>query len=305
VLFRSDIPPTTKDSTPETVQPSLTLVAHDTNYEIGLGLVYLLPNGKFLIVDGGEIKAAELYSLLQKLAPNKNNIVITAWYISHSHVDHQKTIIEFVEKKFKNVKIESILYNYPTRETYKAITSGSEGGSDAQYLINTLKNNTDASTKIIKPHSGQIYNYGSSTVEVLYTMEDRLPQPLDYLNTSSLVLKIKVGKHSMMALTDTTHVSGEILRKMYGSYLQCEMVQIAHHGFHAGYANLYDTIKGKVLIWPSNAVGVKKQLNDSTVKAALKHASDVYIANVSSHTTIKLPYTIKNNKQQVLNNLGG
>ena len=301
----TDIPSTVKDSSPETVTPSLTLISNGQNNEIGLGLIYLLPNGKFLIIDGGQVSASELYSLLQSLAPNKNNITITAWYISHAHIDHQNTIIDFLNKKYKNVTIESILYNYPQINVYKEITAGPEGDSGAQFLINTVKNNTTSTTKIIKPHTGQIYSYGSSTVEILYTVEDRLPQALDYLNTSSLVLRIKVGNHSMMALTDTTHVSGEILRKMYGSYLKTEMVQIAHHGFYAGHASLYEAIKGKVLIWPSNSVGAKKQLNDSTVKAALKYASDVYLANNAKHTTIKLPYTIKNNKQQVLNSLGG
>ena len=91
---------------------------------------------------------------------------------------------------------------------------------------------------------------------------------------------------------------------MYGSYLKSDMVQIAHHGMYAGYPNLYETIQAKVLIWPSNAKCLKQQRNDSTVKAALKYASDLYIVNTSQNTTLNLPHTIKNNKQSVLNSVG-
>ena len=159
-------------------------------------------------------------------------------------------------------------------------------------------------TKIIKPHTGQIYKYGSTTVEIMYTVEDVLPQTLDYLNTSSLVVRVNIGNHSMLALADTTHISGDILRDMYGSTLKSEMVQLAHHGTYPGYASLYNTVKAPVLIWPSNLQNAKNQQKDGAVIAAINNATDIYVAN-SGTITLNLPYTYVNNKQQFLNNIGG
>lgn len=298
-----DVPAAKTATGNESVKPTLTLLSHGVNDDIGLGLIYVLPNGKLLIIDGGQVSATYLYNTLKSIAPNPNNIVIAGWYMSHSHVDHQKTLIEFLKQKYKGITIESILYNYPSQEQYKAITQDSDNGGGAYSFESAIKQYA-SNIKIIKPHTGQVYYYGSASVEILYTAEDMLPKALDYINSSSLVLKVKVGNSSLLALTDTTHASGDILRKMYGSYLKSDMVQIAHHGMYAGYPNLYETIQAKVLIWPSNAKCLKQQRNDSTVKAALKYASDLYIVNASQNTTLNLPHTIKNNKQSVLNSVG-
>ena len=107
----------------------------------------------------------------------------------------------------------------------------------------------------------------------------------------------------MLALADTTHVSGDIMRNMFGSYLESEMVQLAHHGTYPGYASLYETIKGKVLIWPSNLTNAGKMITDNAVATAVKHASDVYVVN-SGDVTLTLPYTVVNNKQEFLNSIG-
>lgn len=301
----TDIPTNVKDETPETIAPSLTILSQGERYDNGLGMVYLLPNGKFLIIDGGYVRGKNLYKVLEDLAPNKNEIVIAAWYISHTHGDHQQSITSFLRERYKNVKLESVLYNYTTSEQYNAITTGAEGASSAKGFDNTIFNYLNGTdTKIIKPHSGQIYTYGSTTVEILYTVEDVLPKTLDYLNTSSLVVRVTIGEHTMLALADTTHVSGDILRNMYGTYLESDMVQLAHHGTYPGYASLYSTIKAPMLIWPSNLTNAKTQISNSAVAAAVSYATDIYLAN-SGNVTLTLPYTPINNKQEFLDSLNG
>lgn len=323
-----DIPPKEVDNTPETVKPSLTILSQGAWLNNGLGLIYLLPNGKFLIIDGGYVKADSLYNTLKKLLPNsggssgsdnedeedeeenKNSrasaqnqeIVIAAWYITHPHGDHQRGLTNFLKKYAKSVKIESVLYNYTTSQQYNAVTTGSDGASSASSLRNDLSKYLDPSTKIYKPHNGQIYKYGSTEVEILYTVEDVLPKTLDYLNTSSLVVRVNMGDHKLLALADTTHVSGDILRNMYGDYLQSDMVQLAHHGTFPGYANLYDTIKGKVLIWPSNYQNATAQITNNAVVAAVNQATDIYIAN-DKDISLSIPYTYVNNKQEILDKI--
>lgn len=300
----TDIPTKEVDKTPENVKPSLTILSQGERFNNGLGMIYLLPNGKFLIIDGGYVRGKQLYNILKDLAPNDEEIIITAWYISHTHGDHQQALTSFLKERHKDVKIESVLYNYTTTEQYNSITTGSDGANSAKSFSNTLTNYLSKDTKVIKPHTGQIYNYGSANVEILYTVEDVLPQTLDYLNTSSLVVRVNIGDHSMLALADTTHVSGDIMRNMFGSYLESDMVQLAHHGTYPGYASLYNTIKAPVLIWPSNLANAKAQINEGAVAAAVSVATDIYIAN-SGTVTLDLPYTPINNKQQFLNSIGG
>ena len=261
--------------------------------------MYLLPNGKFLIFDGGYTLNGRLYEVLKNLAPDKENIVIAAWFMSHPHGDHQQSLLSFLKSYASKVKIESILFNYTTAEQYNSVTTGADGARELTIMQNTITKYVGKDTKVIKPHTGQIYKYGSAEVEIMYTVEDVLPKTLDYLNTSSLVIRVKIGEHSHLILADTTHVSGDIMRSMYGSYLESEMVQLAHHGTYPGNASLYETIQGKVLIWPSNYANVIAQQTNVAVIAALKHASDVYVANAGD-ITLELPYTIVNNKDSFL-----
>ena len=108
----------------------------------------------------------------------------------------------------------------------------------------------------------------------------------------------------MLALADTTHVSGDILKNMYGSYLESDMVQLAHHGTYPGYASLYHAIKAPVLIWPSNMQNVTEQISNSAVVAAISYATDIYVSNAGT-ITLELPYVPINNKQEFLDSLGG
>ena len=103
----------------------------------------------------------------------------------------------------------------------------------------------------------------------------------------------------MMALADTTHITSKTLENNFGSYLQSEMVQLAHHGTYPGYASLYTKINAKVLIWPSNYSNAESQITNSAVAAAVKYATDVYVAN-KTNITLKIPYTCVNNKQDFL-----
>jgi hypothetical protein len=93
------------------------------------------------------------------------------------------------------------------------------------------------------------------------------------------------------------------MRNMYGSYLESEMVQLAHHGIYPANASLYNTIKAKVLIWPSNYANAAVQKTDAAVKAAMNNASDIYVANDKDTVTITLPYTVVNNKDSFVSRI--
>lgn len=298
----SDLPSKEADTTPEKYEPSLTIVAQSERVNNGLGMIYLLPNGKFLIIDGGYDRRDNFYKILRELAPDEDEIVIAAWYMSHPHGDHQQALMNLVKNHADDVKIESILFNYTLPERYENITTGSDGAGASRNFRTTLSRYLDKDTKIIKPHTGQIFEYGSAKVEILFTVEDVLPGDIDYLNTTSLVTRITIGEHSMIALADTTHVTSKTLENNFGSYLQSEMVQLAHHGTYPGYASLYTKINAKVLIWPSNYSNAESQITNSAVAAAVKYATDVYVAN-KSNITLKIPYTCVNNKQQFLTDI--
>ena len=299
----TDIPPKDTSAAKETNKtPSVTLLnqgtkSNGTQQGSGLGILFHLPNGKFIIYDGGYVANDGLYKTLQELAGNEE-IIIAAWIVSHPHADHQDAFDAFLKNHAKDIEIETVMYNYTTL---------SDQYGDSATIRKSIKTYLDGKTTVIKPHTGQIYKFGSSTVEILYTIEDMMPdQPNDIINNSSMAVRVTVLDKSVILLGDVLKEAAKILTDTYGSYLKADMVQLAHHGSWPGTETLYSNINASVVFWPSNADNAKNRYNASdhaSLRKAISIAKDVYLASEGTKT-IKLPYTVQNNKSAFLSRLG-
>lgn len=299
----TDIPPKDTTSFSETNKtPSVTLLNQGTKSNgsqqgSGLGILFHLPNGKFIIYDGGYVANDGLYKKLQELASG-DDIIIAAWIVSHPHADHQDAFDAFLKNHAKDIEIETVMYNYTTlNDQY----------GDSATIRNSINTYLDGKTTVIKPHTGQIYKFGSSTVEILFTIEDMLPdQPSDPINNSSMIVRVTVSGKSVILLGDALKETAKILTDTYGSYLKADMVQLAHHGSWPGTETLYSNINASVVLWPSNADNAKnryKASDHASLRKAISLAKDVYLASEGT-VTLKLPYTVKNNKDAFLSRLG-
>jgi beta-lactamase superfamily II metal-dependent hydrolase len=301
----TDIPPKNTTSYKENnSKPSVTLLnqgtkSNGTQQGSGLGIIFYLPNGKFIIYDGGYTANDGLYKKLKELA-GTNEIIIAAWIISHPHADHQDAFDAFLKNHAKDIEIETVMYNYTSLED--------QYGSSAtiRSSVNTYLN---GKTTIIKPHTGQIYKFGSSSVEILHTVEDLMPISSSFsdpINNSSMVVRVTVSGKTVILLGDALKETANILTNTYGSYLKADMVQLGHHGSWPGTETLYSNINAPVVFWPSSADNAKnryKASDHASLRKAISLAKDVYLASEGS-ATLTLPYTIVNNKSAFLKRLG-
>ena len=289
----SDIPTKNVDRTPETNKsPSVTLLTQGAEKGSGLGIIYHLPNGKFFVYDGGY---ADVYTELKKLA-NGSPIVIAAWVISHPHPDHEEAFDKFLKSHANDVKLENVMYNYVkcsdkygTSETIKPFIS--------EYVKNT--------TNVIKPHSGQIYEFGSSSIEIIQTPEDFLPTAITDVNYSTMIVRFKVAGQTMLALGDAYDGATDILLANHGSYLKSDMVQLAHHGSWPGTVELYENINAPIVLWPSCLSNAKTRYaasDHASLRKALSIAKDVYLAGDGT-VTLTLPHTPVNNRTAFVNKI--
>ena len=299
----TDIPQKDTTSFSETNKtPSVTLLNQGTKSDgsqqgSGLGILFHLPNGKFIIYDGGYVANDGLYKKLKELADN-TEIIIAAWIVSHPHADHQDAFDAFLKNHAKDIEIETVMYNYTTlHDQY----------GDSATIRNSINTYLDGKTTVIKPHTGQIYKFGSSTVEILFTIEDMIPdQPSDPINNSSMIVRVTVSGKSVILLGDALKETAKILTDTYGSYLKADMVQLAHHGSWPGTETLYSNINASVVLWPSNADNAKnryKASDHASLRKAISIAKDVYLASEGT-VTVTLPYTIQNNKDAFLKRMG-
>lgn len=303
-----DIPSKDVDPTPETFTPSLTLVSQTTGIEGGLALIYLLPNGKFIIIDGGHELNDVLYKKLRELQPSNDKITIAAWFISHPHIDHQSALEAFLSKHYQDVNIEKLFVNYPDSSYVDNTTEeGTSGyGRSVSNLKALIKKYLSHSTQIIKPHSGQVYTFGKSAqVEILWTIEDYMPTKLDRVNTLSTIVKVTVKGYSTLVMADATSTLNSILLSMYNANLKSDIVTLAHHGIWVDTPEVYKRASAKTLIWPANASTAKTYYKKSSVKpaiqAALDKATDVYLVNKSNDVKLTLPYKTVGNKSSFVN----
>ena len=289
------------------------MIGPSESTENGLGLVYQLENGKFLIIDGGHILSDRIYKELRELQPDGGTFVIAGWFISHPHNDHQDSIENFLTLHAHEVIIENIYFNYATASYYNSLSSPDhqneidKEGARVTRLRELLAKTLSLRTKIVKPHTGQIYTFGSAKVEIISTVEDFLPTKLTHVNDSSMVVRVTVAGQSAMILADAAKAMKAIILEMYGSSLKSDMVTMAHHGIWDDTPSLYNKIQGKVLLWPSNTTRAKEFYNKSSssearqaIVAALNNATDVFLAR-GTDTKLMLPYTPVGNKQNFIN----
>lgn len=294
-------------------EPSLTVIGQAEGIDIGQGYIFLLPDGRVIIQDGGQRSSKKsdiVYNALIEVVPDPENIVIAAWFVSHPHTDHQAATEEFLENhgKDEGVTIESFVVNYApsTMYSYKRADGARENsGGNVSNLFSLFKRYAPEA-QVIKAHTGQILKYGENAyVEILYTPEDYLPaENFNYVNSSSLVIRTVVEDSSVLLLADTTHASGRIIEKMFGEHLKSDMVQLAHHGMAPSNSSLYECVKAEVLLWPSNhsTAGEMLKQYSGVINTALSFASDLYVADTAL-VTLPLPYECLNNKEAELEKL--
>ena len=307
----ADLPVRKEDAIIKNIcQPKLTFVAqradkpeHEPHTDIGLSVIFTLSDGRLVILDGGmpnEKNHLGLLNAMRNASPDRDNVVVAGWYLSHAHIDHHGAAWQFIEQHLDKVKIEAFVLNYAADCHYENLTEDSwKKADDAQLFRGALKK-ISPDTKVIKAHSGQVYHYGEEAVEIVYSVEDYYPEPLNYNNSSSLVLRLHAKGNSVMLLADTTHTSGARMMELHRDALQSDMVQIAHHGMWASYSQLYRYINAPVLLWPSNLTNAKKWFDDSVVQTALGIAKDVYLSGNTEDTVLTFPYKIKYNKADFL-----
>ena len=263
-----------------------------------------LPDGRFIIVDGGYKGDDRVYAALRELVPS-GKITIAAWFISHPHNDHYRGFTDFITNHStdSSIVIERLMLNFADPEDFYAVVDGDKTVEwDVNFIYNTIEEYAPDLT-ITQVHTGQIIDFGDATMEILYTMEDLMPKELPNINDSSMAIRLKMGGSSFMILGDTCYESGPIMHKMWGEYLKSDMVQIAHHGQWPSVESIYHDIKAEIVIVPARLARYKYDISDSRWKnqttAYLSYAKDLYTA-CDEPIMIELPYKFKNNKDAMV-----
>lgn len=256
----------TKVTTPQITM--LGLEAFKNGAGNGLSMIVRLSDGRFIIIDGGFSNNATDANLIIKQLKEQSKdylksgekITVAAWIITHAHGDHSGMIVTQYGL-FKNViKLERMLGNIMSdAERNKAIEldpenrwSAGEGGQSSK-LDSTAKALGGTYQQI---HVGQVFYYADVKLDILYTVESFAPKICNAFNTSSNTIKFTFDSGDTFLMTgDTTGNGMQIAAKMFGDYLQSDLLQVAHHGYSthgndSGMIYAYKYVDPPTLLWP-------------------------------------------------------
>lgn len=245
-----NLPPCAEDNTCERrVSPLITQMKNiNLLKDCCMAYVIRLCDGRFVLIDtmSDEYEAAE--SILETLK-EQNTVyekpVLAACFFTHAHEDHFGAFLRIMKEHADEVVFGDIIYNWPNHENLENISCISDHTEFDEYV----KKMTGAN--VIKVRSGQRFCYADTVFDILYTCDDLYPNVIKNLNDTSTVMRMEMNGRRVMWLGDAQVEASACICERYGAdSLKSEIMQVAHHGFWGGSAELYRNIDADVLLWP-------------------------------------------------------
>ena len=237
-------------------------------YQGGMGYVLRLSDGRFIIIDGGYNEndfyhAQYLYAMLQEQNV-LDKITVAAWIITHPHGDHLGTAADFLRfYKPTQLDIQQMIFNFPTDEDITTIEPEAMVNHPSYMPTFMLAlESLWGHVPVTVCHTGQRYYFADATIEFLHTLEDFYPQTVVNLGTNnvngaSAIFTLEVGGQKTMFLGDSSVDCSKDLVKMWGNYLQSDIMQAAHHCQRGATVELYEAIDPTVVLAPLSAKSIK------------------------------------------------
>ena len=205
-----------------------------------MGYFIRTSNNKNIVVDGGLQKESE--TLKQYIKKYGNTV--DYWFITHPHKDHAGAIIDIIENT--DIKIEHIYVTLNDIEWYQK--NEPQRAEEAIQLKDALENDRvkDVVTEV---SLNQKIKIGTVNCEILGTKNPEIT--VNAMNNSSMVIKMYLGRKSILFLGDTGAESSQKLIENEKEKLPSDIVQMAHHGQNGATEELYKKIDPKICLWPT------------------------------------------------------
>lgn len=216
--------------------------------ERGYGMGYVLHTaaGRFIVVDGGQMRdAGPLISLMQRES-GQSCPEVALWLITHPHSDHAGALLRCADEPYlkRQVHIDAVAYNLPEPFAFKNVAST----NNYYAMLCAVTEKLDC--RLVRPRTGERLDVDNLTVEIFFTQEDHLGEDT---NDLSMVFRISGGKKLVMFTGDAYHRTLRVVTQKYtAGQLHSDIIQAAHHGFDGGDEEFYRLVGAETVLVPAS-----------------------------------------------------
>lgn len=205
-----------------------------------MGYLIKTYNGKLIAIDGGTTEDTE--NLVNNI--NKNGGKVDYWFLTHAHDDHCGAFVQAINDN--KVQVEKIYVSLNDKEWYEKYEP-----TRAEFsilLIDTL-NKEEVKDKVNNPQLNEILQIDNIKAEILGVNNPEITENPG--NEQSMVIRFDTGKTGILILGDTGEGSSKKLLEANKEKLDCDIVQVAHHGQAGATKELYEAVSPKICLWPT------------------------------------------------------
>ncbi len=198
------------------------LITQYGDFEGNQSMFYTIRDYKnrLVVVDGGwDVNADSVRSKIKSMGGS-----VDAWILTHPHDDHIGAFCE-IYKNPDGIKIKKV-YAVDMAAPELCLKNAPWDGVDMYQRFLELE---IPNLKLL--HAGDKIKKGQIRIEVLNAYEDKTDELSDdLLNDGSMMFLVKGKTEKMLFCSDVGKSMSTYLMEKYGDILDCEYVQMGHHG---------------------------------------------------------------------------
>lgn len=207
---------------------------------IGNSYVFQTKTGKVVVMDGGYPE--EAFTLRGFVGALGNEV--EAWFISHPHDDHMGTLWEILKQGTQDLKIKAIYHSSITDKVIDAEPSEAPKTRDFYDRLSKC----DAKVVDIQ-QAGEVFDFDGMKLKILSVATQLTTNPY---NNNSMIMRVWDKRKSFVFLGDAGVECGDLaLGGPYAEDLNCDYLQMAHHGQNGCSEEFYRSIKFRACLWPT------------------------------------------------------
>ena len=219
---------------------SLTQISSATD-TIGESYLMKTAGGKVIMVDGGY--ATDVEKLRGHLAKAGNHVDL--WFITHPHEDHMEALATILNDP-QGITIDKVIYSRVT----DAFLDNEPGSAEAARSYYRALDNFMDGTDFVNVHqTGQRFDIDGIGIMILSVAD--LDIPVKHYNEQSMIIRMWDDTKSVVFLGDSEVERGNRVLAQYKDYLDCDYLQMAHHGQSGCSEEFYKAINFRVCLWPT------------------------------------------------------